>query len=68
MSVQAFGKGAAQAAGANLANAVLSTPQGQAATVATVALAVAAAPALMVVGGTAAVVYAAAKVAERLGF
>ncbi len=62
MSVQAFGTGAAEAAGFNLVNEALKTPQGQAAVVGTVALAVAAAPVVAVAAGTAGVVYLAAKI------
>jgi len=64
MSAQAIEKRDALVAAATVANAVLSTPQGQAATV---AVAVAAAPALVVVGGTAAVVGGAYKIAKWLG-
>ncbi len=70
MSTQAQGyaSGAAQAVGANLAIAALSTPPGQAAIAGTVALGVAAAPVVVVVAATAGIVYATAKLAEWLDF
>ena len=66
MSAQAQGyaNGAAQAVGANLMIAALSTPPGQAAIAGTVALATA--PIVAVVAGTAGVVYLTAKLAEWL--
>lgn len=62
MAHEEFAKGVARTAGGQLANAVLSTPQGQAAVAATATMAVAAAPvvATAAIGGaiTVGVVYA----------
>lgn len=68
MSAQSQGavSGAAQAAGANLMIAALSTPPGQAAIAGTVAMGVAVAPVVAVVAATAGIVYATAKVADWL--
>ena len=58
----------AHAVGQSLVNVALSTPQGQAAAVGTVALAVAAFPAVTIVAATAGVVYATSKIADWLNF
>jgi len=66
MADQNLGKQIAQEVGLNLASAALKTPQGQAAVAGTVALAVAAAPAVAVIAATGGVVYGMAKVMEFL--
>ncbi len=66
MSGETIGNGVAQGVASNLVTAALSTPQGQVVVAETVALAVAAAPVVVVVAATAGVVYAVAKIADRL--
>lgn len=56
----------AHAVGQSLVNVALSTPQGQAAALGTVALAVAVAPTVAVMAGTAGLVYATSKIADWL--
>jgi hypothetical protein len=68
MAEQNLGKQIAQEVGANLVNAALKTPQGQAAMAGTVALACAAAPAIAVVAATGGLVYGMSKVADWLDF
>jgi hypothetical protein len=66
MSMRSVGNGAAQAAGAQVTNAVLNTPQGHAAVVATAAAVVTAAPVVAVGALATGVVWGVVKFCEWL--